>query len=63
MVDKMGLDLSLRTAMSGLRTVQKGLDTPLSPPGVHLGQKLFQPLLAFRVRAPDNDTPAQPHQL
>jgi flagellar hook-associated protein 1 FlgK len=27
MVDKMGLDLSLRTAMSGLRTVQKGLDT------------------------------------
>jgi flagellar hook-associated protein 1 FlgK len=27
MVDQMGLDLSLRTAMSGLRTVQKGLDT------------------------------------
>lgn len=27
MVDEMGLDLSLRTAMSGLRTVQKGLDT------------------------------------
>jgi flagellar hook-associated protein 1 FlgK len=27
MVDQMGLDLSLRTAMSGLRTVQQGLDT------------------------------------